>query len=207
MGLHNNTVQMISKPLLVSFLLLHFFTATAQTPSAIKPFTIAALFFSIAGDTLLMFVSSNEVFFLLGLSAFLMAHIFYIISFHKIKVREQVIGKWPWAIVVLIYYFFIISFLLPRLGEMKIPVLVYGLVISFMLYAATLLYDLKDNKTARYILTGALLFVISDSVLAINKFHTAFAWSGWVIMITYLAAQYLLVKGLVRYIQLAPVSI
>ena len=159
-----------------------------------------ALFFSIAGDTLLMFANKNELFFLLGLSAFLIAHIFYIICFHKIKTRENVEGKWQWAVVVAIYYFFIISILMPHLGELKIPVLVYGLVISFMLLVAMLLYDLEDNKTARYILTGALLFVLSDSVLAINKFHRPIAIGGWLIMLTYVSAQYLLVKGLIRYL-------
>ena len=147
-----------------------------------------------------MFANKNELFFLLGLSAFLLAHVFYIISFHKIKVKENIEGKWQWAIVVAIYYFFIISILMPHLGEMKIPVLVYGLVISFMLLVAALLYDLRDNKIARYILTGAILFVISDSILAINKFHHPFQTAGWVIMLTYVAAQYLLVQGLVKYI-------
>lgn len=199
MALQNEAILLICKPLLVTSLLFHFIAATKNHPSTLKIYIIAALVFSIAGDTLLMFVNQNERFFLLGLSAFLLAHIFYIICFHKIKTKEQVAGKWQWSIIVLIYYFFIISFLMPHLGGMKIPVLVYGLVISFMLFTAMLLYDLNDNKTARYLLTGALLFVISDSVLAINKFYRPLAFSGWMIMTTYVLAQWMLVRGLVLY--------
>lgn len=200
MALQNDTILFIFKPLLVTSLLLYFISATRRSKSSLKAFVALALIFSIAGDTLLMFAGNNERFFLLGLSAFLIAHIFYIITFHKIKIGENIEDRWQWAIVVAIYYFFIISILMPRLGEMKIPVLAYGLVISFMLLVAMLLYDLPENKAARYILTGAVLFVLSDSILAINRFYRPFSAGGWMIMITYVSAQYLLVKGLVRYL-------
>ncbi len=200
MALQSDIVMFICKPLLVSSLLIYFLSATKNVTSPLKYLTAFALLFSIAGDILLMFANNNELFFLLGLSAFLIAHIFYIITFHKIKTKEKIEGKWQWAVVVAIYYFFIISLLMPHLGEMKIPVLVYGLVISFMLLVAMLLYDLPDNKTAKYILTGAIMFVISDSMLAINKFYQPFEWGGWAIMLTYIAAQLLLTKGLTHYI-------
>lgn len=200
LALNNETLQMIFKPLLVAGLLFHLVAATKGSAAAIKKFAVAALIFSIAGDTLLMFSNKSELFFLAGLVAFLIAHVCYIICFHKIKIREKIEGRWPWAVVVGIYYYFIISFLMPNLAGMKIPVMVYGAVISFMLFTALLLYDMKDNKTARYLLSGALFFVISDSVLAINKFHHPFEMAGWAIMLTYVAAQFLLTKGLLRYI-------
>ena len=200
MLLKNDTLQLIFKPIIISSLLVHFLVTTKNIATPYKKWITGALLFSIAGDTLLQFTTTNELFFLLGLSAFLIAHIFYIICFHQIKIKETIEGKWQWAVIVAIYYFFIISILLPHLGEMKIPVLVYGLVISFMLLVAMHLYDLEDNKTARYILTGALLFVASDSVLAINKFYHAFALGGWMIMVTYVGAQLMLLTGLVRLI-------
>lgn len=200
MALQNDTIMFICKPLLVSSLLVYFLASTKNNVTSLKYLVALALLFSIAGDTLLMFANKAELFFLLGLSAFLIAHIFYIVAFHKIKVKEKVEGKWQWAVVVAIYYFFIISILMPHLGAMKIPVLIYGLVISFMLLVAMLLYDLPDNKTARYILTGAIFFVVSDSILAINKFHHPLEWGGGAIMLTYVAAQFLLTKGLIHYI-------
>lgn len=200
MFLQNDLIQLICKPLLVTFLLFYFVAATNGVADSLKLLIIAALLFSIIGDTLLMFANNNEIYFILGLAGFLMAHLFYILCFHKIKNRENIAGRWPWAVAVGIYYGFIMSILIPHLGDMKIPVLVYGMVISFMLLIAALLYDMEDNRTARYILTGAILFVVSDSVLALNKFYHPFRFGGYVIMTTYIGAQYLLVKGLVRYI-------
>jgi uncharacterized membrane protein YhhN len=104
------------------------------------------------------------------------------------------------AIIVAVYYFFIISILLPDVGRMKIPVLVYGLVMSFMLLIAMHLYKLKNHIAAKYILTGAIFFVLSDSVLAINKFYHPFVLGAWIIMIPYLAAQYMLTYGMVQYL-------
>ena len=48
---------------------------------------------------------------------------------------------------------------------------------------------------------GALLFVLSDSILAINKFYMPFDLAGTFIMLTYGFAQYLIVQGAVKYIQ------
>ncbi len=200
MAFQQQTLLLITKPLLITSLLWFFLVATKTNYSAIKWYAAAALFFSTAGDSLLMFAFRTELFFLAGLVAFLIAHAFYILCFHHIKTREDVPGKWQWAIVVTIYYAFIMSLLLPNTGSMKLPVILYGLVISFMLFVAALLYDLPDNKTARYILSGALLFVVSDSLLAINKFHHKFEQAGWMVMATYLAAQVLLAQGIIRYI-------
>ncbi|HMR85044.1 MAG TPA: lysoplasmalogenase [Niabella sp.] len=200
MAISNDVLLLIFKPLLVTSLLGYFISSTIQVSSTLKKWIIGALLFSIAGDTLLMFANNNELFFILGLIAFLIAHIFYIVCFHTIRTKEGITGKWYAAIIVAVYYFLIINFLLPHLGGLKYAVIIYGLVISFMLLIAMHLYDLKDNLTARYILTGAILFVVSDSVLAINKFYQPYTWGGWAIMITYTMAQWLLVKGCVRYI-------
>lgn len=200
MAFGQDSLQFIFKPLLVSSLLYYFIIATRQVTSSLKKWITVALVFSIAGDTLLMFANTNELFFILGLCAFLVAHLFYIYTFHQIRTRHQIAGKWYVAIIVAIYYFLIINFLLPHLGGLKYPVIVYGLVISFMLLVAMHLYDLEDHLTAQYLLTGAILFVVSDSVLAINKFYHPYPWGGWAIMITYVLAQWLLVKGLTRYI-------
>lgn len=200
MAFQNNIIQLIFKPLLVSSMLGYFLVSTKESLSPLKKWIAAALIFSIAGDSLLMFANKNELFFMLGLCSFLLAHIFYIVCFHNIKTKEGINGKWQVAILVVVYYFFLLNFLIPFLGGMKYPVIVYGLVISFMLLVAMHLYDLKDNHTARFILTGAILFVVSDSILAINKFYKPYAWASWAIMLTYLLAQWMLVKGTIRYI-------
>ncbi|MBO9619797.1 MAG: lysoplasmalogenase [Niabella sp.] len=206
MTLHNAAIESAFKPLLVTALLGYFIVATKGIRSPLKKWSIAALAFSIAGDSLLLFANNNERYFILGLVAFLIAHIFYILCFHFIRMQVALSGKWFSAIIVGVYYFFIMSFLIPHLGLLKIPVLVYGLVISFMLLLAMNLYDLADNKTARFILTGAILFIASDSILAVNKFYRPAAWGGWAIMLTYIGAQWLLTNGLIRYLSLRNVE-
>lgn len=201
MALQSDALQLLLKPLLVCTLLGTFISETTGISSPFKKWMIGALIGSVGGDTLLMFANYKELYFILGLISFLIAHIFYILCFHSIKVKTSIPGRWYTAIIVGVYYFFIMSFLLPHLGVLKVPVLIYGIVISFMLLLAMHLYELPDHQTARIILTGAIFFVVSDSILAINKFYHPVVWGGWAIMSTYVLAQWLLVRGITRYIR------
>ena len=83
---------------------------------------------------------------------------------------------------------------------MKLPVRIYGVFICFMLMLAMHMPYIKDKKAGLLMITGALLFVISDSVLAINKFYNEFNGAGIVIMLTYGIAQLLIVEGATNYI-------
>jgi uncharacterized membrane protein YhhN len=88
-----------------------------------------------------------------------------------------------------------VSYLYAGLAEMKLPVILYAIIILTMLTAAINRID-KVNKISYYlVLSGAILFVISDSSIAIAKFSHPFKSSGIVIMSTYVVAQYLIVIG------------
>ncbi len=198
--LNNESLQYISKPLLLPVLGFYFLFETKGTASSLKKWIVLALFFSWAGDILLIFVARDELFFLLGLASFLLAHIFYIIFFHQVRIKDAVKGN-PWLLViVVIYYGALISWLSPYLGEMKIPVRIYGIVISFMFMLAMHMLAIKNKTAGKWMMGGALLFVISDSVLAINKFYTSFDSAGLMIMLTYGLAQLFIVKGATGYI-------
>jgi uncharacterized membrane protein YhhN len=83
-----------------------------------------------------------------------------------------------------------------HLGDMLVPVLVYVAVITAMVLMAIRRKD-GTNVTSYYtVLTGALLFVASDYMIAWNKFYLPISNSGLWIMLTYAMAQYLLVQGL-----------
>jgi uncharacterized membrane protein YhhN len=86
------------------------------------------------------------------------------------------------------------------LDGMRIPVIVYGLVISAMLVLALSLSPLKE-RIGLFIVLGALLFVLSDSVLAINKFMRSFTGAGVIIMLTYGMAQFFIVSGSILVLQ------
>jgi uncharacterized membrane protein YhhN len=148
-----------------------------------------------------MFEPKDKIFFLLGLSSFLLAHIFYIVFFHVVRVGEKIKGN-PWLLlVVVIYYAVLINLLSPYLADMKIPVLVYGIVISFMFMLAMHMLFIKNKTAGKWMMLGALLFVVSDSVLAINKFYQSFEEAGIIIMLTYGLAQLFIVQGAVKYIR------
>jgi len=197
----NELLQWISKPLILPFLLLYFLSETTAVSSPLKKWIFLALIFSWAGDVLLMFQGTNELFFLLGLSAFLLAHIFYILFFHFVRLREKIPGNGWFLLFLLIYYSVLMRELSPFLGPLTIPVRVYGLVISIMLLMAMHMKALTVKKAGWSMLAGAALFVLSDSVLAIYKFYQPFELAGLVIMLTYGAAQYFIVKGAIEYLR------
>jgi uncharacterized membrane protein YhhN len=199
--LQNEQLQNFSKPELIPFLAGYFLDQTNGIAGSIKKNILAALFFSWAGDVLLMFVPKDEIFFLLGVSAFLIAHIFYIAFFHHVRIKEKVKGN-PWLmVIVVVYYGTLIAFLSPHLANMKWPVRVYGIVISFMFMLAMHMLGIKNKTAGKWMMMGALLFVISDSVLAINKFYQSFELADIVIILTYVLAQLFIVQGAVKYIR------
>jgi uncharacterized membrane protein YhhN len=194
-------MRVFTKPWLMPALAGYVF-AVIKTNSSFKRLLIIALFFCWAGDILLMIRSDTTTFFLLGLSAFLVAHIYYIGFFHRVRMKERVRDRWWWLPLIAAYYAALIALLYPHLGGMKVPVLIYGLVISFMLLQAVhMLYVRKVRTAGQFMAMGAALFILSDSVLAVNKFHTPFEEAAIGIMFTYGMAQVLIVTGAVRYIQ------
>ena len=159
-----------------------------------------ALLFSWTGDLLLMFQGNDPLFFLLGLSSFLTAHIFYIIFFHRVRIEEEVKGNLWLVLLVAVYYIALIALLSPYLKDMKLPVRVYGVVISFMLMLALHMRFIKNKIAGIWMMSGALLFILSDSTLAINKFYRPFEFAGVIIMLTYGLAQFFIVEGANGYI-------
>jgi uncharacterized membrane protein YhhN len=80
------------------------------------------------------------------------------------------------------------------------PVSVYGFVISIMLSFAIDLWRLKNRSVAFLIIFGAMLFICSDSLLAVNKFYQQFEYAGIGVMCTYGIAQLLITLGTAKYI-------
>ena len=199
--LNNDTLRVISKPLLMPVLAMYFITHTRGVVTPLKAWIILALGFSWLGDILLMFEESNSIFFLLGLSAFFVAQIFYIIFFHNIRMKEYIRGNALLLLIVIVYYFILISIISPHLGELKLPVRIYGVVLSFMVMLAMHTLFSKNRKAGRWMMIGAILFVASDSLLAFNKFYSSFDYAGVMIMLTYGVAQLFITGGAVKYIR------
>lgn len=191
------TLVFYLKPLLLPPLMIAVFISTNFKN---KFFLLVALAFSCIGDTLLLFVFKDAIYFILGLAAFLTAHIFYIVLFSKElkKANEKFELKKPGLIVIVIYLTTLLLILIPHLGSLTIPVIIYAIIISSMLYMAYLLSFYWPKPASRLLLAGAISFILSDSILAFNKFYEPVPMSGLLIMSTYLFAQWALVKSCIR---------
>lgn len=188
------------KPLIIIWLMAWFVLQLRYIRNRLKKWIIFALFFSWLGDVLLMFHDDHALFFLLGLSSFLIAHIFYIIFFHFVRIKEMIKSRWYLLLIVALYYAIIIAILSPYLGDMKLPVRIYAMVISFMYLLAMHMLFIKNKATGWWMMAGSLLFVVSDSLLAFNKFYQPFEMAGLFVMSTYGLAQLFLTEGAIRYI-------
>ena len=199
--LNNETLIYVAKPIVVIALIIYFLSVTAGIDTGFKKLITGALIFSWLGDILLMFEPVNKNFFLYGLVSFLVAHIFYIIFFKKVQAKELVKLNWLFFILVLAYYNILMYILNPHLGEMLWPVRIYGFVISMMFLLALHMLGIKNKEAGKMLVAGALLFVVSDSVLALNKFYQSFEYAGIITMLSYGLAQLLITIGAARYIR------
>ena len=191
----------MAKPLLMPILMVYvFYNVLGEEIKKLKVQLLAALLFSFIGDTLLMFSSKNELFFLLGLSMFLIAHVFYIslFSFHRKVVANKFIIV-LYFMVIITYYCLLMFLIYPKLGEFSIPVYLYGLVLCTMLFFS-FISDFKKQKIV--IVVGAIFFVFSDSLIGLKKFYLV--ESGMFIqpsiMLLYALGQFCMVFGLSKFL-------
>lgn len=175
--LENHNQVYLLKPiatLLVILIVILSFFRLSHANALYSFWILAALLFSFGGDVALMFKSKSA--FMIGLALFLIAHIVYSIAFLKFNgfvLQDPVV-----AIVLLIIAGIGYFYLYPGLSHMKVPVLVYVFVISFMLHRAiaTFFGDYFNQTQAILIALGAGLFYISDLILAVNKFKRPFKY-------------------------------
>jgi uncharacterized membrane protein YhhN len=189
----NDQWAAITKPLLMVSLLVTVLWQLKQN-GRLKTLSMGGLLLSLAGDTLLIFQQQANMFFMLGLVAFLLAHVCYIFLFTGM--RRQAGIRDPFQkisfMLVAVYAAGLLGLLFPKLGGMAAPVVVYALTISIMLLAALHAVAPGTGGLRWAGVAGAVMFVLSDSLLAINKFHTPFQHAGFFIMLTYGLAQLLI---------------
>jgi uncharacterized membrane protein YhhN len=191
--LRREDLRWFSKPLLMPVLMLALSLLASGKKEKSFFLFLTALFLSWCGDVLLQ----AKNLFVPGLVSFLLAHVAYILYFRKVKGAEKgMLQRQPLIVLpVLLYIGFFLWIVFPHLGQLKIPVILYSLTIGTMLLMAINTRHKVDPSVSTYFIAGALLFVLSDSLLAINLFAVKDWLFGPFVMVTYSAAQYLLVKG------------
>jgi uncharacterized membrane protein YhhN len=164
------TWKPLSTLLVIVVAVLSFLTPGVQT--WYTSLVLLGLCLSLGGDVALMFQSDKA--FRIGLLLFLLAHIVYAIAFtvpNGFQRQDLITGAVLLALAVVIYLY-----LQPGLGKMKAPVLLYIVVICVMVNRAisTFFGEAFSTTQAWLISLGAILFMASDLVLAINRFRHPF---------------------------------
>jgi uncharacterized membrane protein YhhN len=202
----NYAIMWTVKPLLMPVLLILFLLNAHKNLSVERICLVISLSFSCLGDLLLMQHRNNL--FIFGLISFLIAHISYIISFivrlrhegdamrQRLTISAMIVASIPF----LAYIILMIYILYPKLNgntvETKgllMPIVFYTFIIVGMAYISYL----RDRKSPGFwsVFIGAIFFVLSDSILAFNKFVAPLPAPGLFVMFTYGIGQYLITIG------------
>ncbi len=190
--------QIFSKPLLVPALIGYYVFARSNRPLSLA--FVLALFFCWVGDVLLLF----DAYFLPGLLAFLVGHLLYIVTWrHHCNASSAdtltALQRLRMALPVILFASGIVVVLYPRLGNLQVPVMLYAGVLGYMVLQALFRYGRTPVTSFVLVFAGSVLFMLSDSILAFNKFVQPVAHGNFWIMLTYAVAQFLLVTGILRH--------
>jgi len=197
-----NTLHLVSKPLIVVALIGYYWNLSKARYMVF----VIALLFCWAGDVFLLFQDKSASFFLFGLTSFLIGHVLYILSYRYFRWKDtsrELLGtqKVRIALPIILAGTGLVVVLYPSLGDLKIPVMIYALVLTLMVLNAVFRYGRTSSASFWFAFAGAVLFMISDSLLAINKFMNPLPQASLLIMLTYIGAQFLIVEGMLRHVE------
>lgn len=193
-GIYLDKQMMVNfaKPMLMITLFWYYYSNAKK----LNKYFVLGLFFSFLGDILLL--GTGEMYFVFGLLFFLIAHVFYIIIVLKIiqitKPKEFIIASVPFLLLFLV----LMNVLYAGLGIMKIPVIIYAVTISFFGIVSLILYLQAKTKISMLLLVGVLTFITSDTILALNLFYKKQSFYPLLIMMTYVLAQYLICRFVLK---------
>lgn len=217
--------KLIAKPLLMPLLVLYYISHINGPVTKFHRLMVAAFFFSWLGDVALMLVpkgpgdltllgiSKDPNFFLVGLLSFLVTHLLYIFTFARVsdKSAAPVLPRKLWLLAPLALYLGLLLYILipallnnpnPKTHGLIAPVVVYTSVISTMVIFALNRYRRVNDTSFALVFGGALLFMFSDSLIAISSFVTRISFAGFLIMLLYIVGQFLIARGCLKQFEL-----
>jgi len=186
-------IRFISKPLCLPLLAGYYLSAAPEA----DPLVLIALFFGFLGDLFLLRQKRRRMF-LAGLAAFLAGHVVYTLYFAGTIVYYRLVS--PWFFLALLFYLAgsagILWLLKGNPRSIRGPVIGYLCVISLLNF--TVLGRLWSYSGAPFWLplAGTLLFMASDSLIAYRNFHRRLSWISRAVSLTYLLAQFFLIRGI-----------
>lgn len=192
-------VQAVCKPLIMVSLGLYYTSAVGREHRSAA--LIGAILFSLLGDILMLLSHTAESYFVFGLASFLVAHVFYILTYRQHRGEHsagelQGVQRIRLAFPVVLAGTGLVVVLYPLLGELRLPVVLYAAVLVTMVLQALFRFGRTAGASFWLVFAGALLFMLSDCLIAINKFMMPVGHAGLWIMSTYMLGQFMIVRGL-----------
>ena len=181
----HHVLSIIFKPLTMILIISILFSGQIEL-EGFSFFIFWGLIFSLLGDMMLL---KPWYKFELGLAAFLIGHIFYIIAFISYKGMD-------WDILPLLpligFALWLFRMIKPHLGKLLIPVGSYMSVILLMVWQGMGIWLSEKNTFGLLIGSGAFIFCVSDSILAYQRFMRRFKYGNTIALVTYYIEQYLI---------------
>jgi uncharacterized membrane protein YhhN len=172
------------KPTVIILIAIITFLSSKSPTKNYKGLILAGLGFSLLGDILLMLPVDLFIF---GLIAFAVTQIIYTIAFSSVKGFDT---SWRRGLPFLLVGIVMIAYLWQDVNDMRLPVLLYAIVILTMAWQALGQWQQTGETRAFFAFIGALLFVTSDALLAINRFSAPIPASSLFVLGSYYIAQW-----------------
>jgi uncharacterized membrane protein YhhN len=188
-----------TKPLLMALLGTYFWRQTHNARHQKMRILVAiGLLFAFVGDVLLMVARTQESFFVLGIAGFLVTQIAYTLAFARFKpslsglFAQNKLAAFP----LLLYWVLMLVILVPVVpSALRVPIVAYSFFITLMALSALNLMTRIPPSVSYPLILGACLFLLSDSLIAINKFKMEIPMASLLIMSTYILAQWLIIRS------------
>jgi uncharacterized membrane protein YhhN len=196
----NTSVAHATKPMLMPLLalwLIAYWRASGSAtalPRALR-WLLVGVGFAWFGDLFLM--GSGDLFFMAGIGAFLLMQVCYIVAFTRVE-GPGLVRAWKIALIPYVLVWLGINALVSSgVGSLRIPVLIYSVVLITMAVAALDLVIRVPRDKGWRVAIGAAVFVVSDAMIALTAFGplTDSAGLSAFVMATYIVAQAMVVTG------------
>lgn len=195
-------IDYVFKPFIMIWIGTYFLSNTKNIDKKVVRFACFGFLFSWFGDLFMMF-SGEFIYFVLGIASFLTAQVLYAFLFLRtinISGKKSFLKKKPfWLIPFIAFGLIIYIVLFNHLDAvLKIAIFVYMVAILTMSSMALNRYGNGHPISFSLVFAGSLFFVVSDSLIALNRFLVSIPHEGLFIMSTYIAAQYLIMMGILK---------
>lgn len=218
--IHHQEVIFILSPVLLPLVIFYIYFSVNGKLTKMHYQLIAAIAFSWMGgiwlgltpenaaDLSILGIPKNKYFFFGGVASFLIAHLFFIASYLRFNDNQKPSlfqqSKWPFVPIV-VYGIIILAVIIPAIlsnpekSVAAIPVVFYAIILCCMVAFALNRYQRVNHKSFYIVLIGSILFLLSDSLIALNflAFEGAIPHANFWINSTFLLAEFMIADGLV----------